>query len=397
MLERGARPSMNSVFLYGNQDPNVAGFLEKLGYAVMHANGETELADILNAHADIIVIDGRIVPDFAEVCAFLRSQPPTREVPIICISDAVREGDDRQGDEDFQSPLERIERVLAPYSVGSLVGKIATQLRLSKLAGADEHKATLAEANLALRDHAERMQRDLREARLIQESLLPAELPKDDRVDIAASHQSLDEVGGDWYYVQQEVDGAISLYISDVSGHGLPAALISSMAKLAVSASYDPAVNVHLEQAAKLLGAQLPPSRFVTMAICRFFPESGRLQWARAGHPPALVLRRGLGEVVELKGDGFPVGFVDTPSYELVEIVLDPGDEVLIFTDGVSEVQNRAMEVFGLEHLSAALKSQAPHQKAADSLAGIVDAIDIFRDERLLKDDVTLILLKRCA
>jgi serine phosphatase RsbU (regulator of sigma subunit) len=131
------------------------------------------------------------------------------------------------------------------------------------------------------------------------------------------------------------------------------------------------------------------------MALCRFFPESGKLQWARAGHPPALVLHRDSGAVVELKGDGFPVGFIDDPSYELVETVLNPGDELLIFTDGVSEVQNRAMEVFGIEQLSAALKDQAPHQKAAESLAGIVDAIDLFRDERLLKDDVTLILLKR--
>jgi serine phosphatase RsbU (regulator of sigma subunit) len=239
------------------------------------------------------------------------------------------------------------------------------------------------------------MQRDMREARSIQENLLPPSLPKDERVDIAVSYQPLDEVGGDWYYVCRESDGAISLYISDVSGHGLPAAFISSMTKLAVTASYDAAVDVHLAKTATLLGAQLPPGRFVTMAICRYFPDTGKLQWARAGHLPALVLRHASGEVVELRGDGFPVGFVDDSVYELVEAWLEPGDEILIFTDGVSEVQNRAMKVFGLEQLSSALKANAHQANAANSLTGIVDAIDAFRDERLLKDDITLILLKR--
>jgi sigma-B regulation protein RsbU (phosphoserine phosphatase) len=292
--------------------------------------------------------------------------------------------------------LGNIEEIAAPYSVGGVVAAIATQLRLRKLAGGDESKATLAEVNLTLREHNERFRRELEEACSIQKGLLPEKLPSDSRFELAASYQPLEEVGGDWYFAAQDETGALTLSISDVSGHGLSAAFISSMTKLATSAAYDPSIALQLQKTASLLGPQLPAGRFVTMAMCRYFPDSGRLQWARAGHPPAVVVRRN-GETTQLQGDGFPVGFVDDATFEQLEEVLEPGDMVLMVTDGITEVQNRAMQVFGVDSLVQVLLSSGSNASAAQVLHNVVDAIDTFREGRVLKDDVTLLLLKRIS
>lgn len=384
---------MNSIFLLGSDDSQLSALLQKLGYAVVKPSTAEFLTEVVSAGTDIILIDGRVVSESVEVCSFLRSQRETREVPIIRIA-APSEDDNSEGDS--ISALGGIEDVVAPYSVGRLVGTIATTLRLRKLAGADESTATLAEINLSLRDHNERFRRELEQARAIQQGLLPERLPRDVRFDLAASYNPLEEVGGDWYFASQDSDGTLSLWISDVSGHGLSAAFVSSMTKLATVASRDDDVAMQLRKTAMLLGPQLPAATFVTMATCRYYPADGKLKWCRAGHPPALVVRRN-GDCEQLTGAGFPIGFVDDPVFEMVETTLAPGDVVLLVTDGVTEVQNRAMEVFGTERITDALRCGRPDISAAEMLGEVVGAVDSFREDRILKDDVTLILLKRLA
>lgn len=385
--------SMNSIFLLGSDDTKLFAFLQRLGYAIVTPSAEGSISEVVAAGTDIILIDGRAVPDTGEVCAFLRSQRETREVPIVCISAPSEEDAPVR---EYLRSLGGIEEVRAPYSVGSIVGTIATMLRLRKFAGQDEAKATLAEVNLALRDHNERFKRELEEARAIQQGLLPEVLPRDERFDLAVSYQPLEEVGGDWYFASQDKSGALTLCISDVSGHGLSAAFISSMTKLATVASYDDDLATQLSKTTALLGPQLPLAKFVTMAMCRYFPESGKLQWSRAGHPPALLVRRS-GESRQLAGEGFPIGFVEHATYEMVEESLEVGDVLLLVTDGVTEVQNRAMQVFGSERLVEVLQSLSPDASAAQILGDVVGAVDTFREGRVLKDDVTLVLLKRRA
>ncbi len=385
--------SMNSVFLLGTGDNRLAGFLQRLGYAVLQPKTETWAEEIVEGVPDIIVVDGQTLADARDVCVFLRSQRETKEVPIVFLSAPL---DEDSSDAESLQILGNIEEIAAPYSVGGVVAAIATQLRLRKLAGGDESKATLAEVNLTLREHNERFRRELEEACSIQKGLLPEKLPSDSRFELAASYQPLEEVGGDWYFAAQDETGALTLSISDVSGHGLSAAFISSMTKLATSAAYDPSIALQLQKTASLLGPQLPAGRFVTMAMCRYFPDSGRLQWARAGHPPAVVVRRN-GETTQLQGDGFPVGFVDDATFEQLEEVLEPGDMVLMVTDGITEVQNRAMQVFGVDSLVQVLLSSGSNASAAQVLHNVVDAIDTFREGRVLKDDVTLLLLKRIS
>ena len=270
-------------------------------------------------------------------------------------------------------------------------------LRLRKLAGTDERQGSLAEINASLRDNNLKFKKELDEARAIQQSLLPLALPKDSRIDLAVSYQPLDEVGGDWYFANQSDGKQLSLQIADVSGHGLSAAFIGSMAKLAMTAAGREQPHELLMEMNRLLAPQIPAGRFVTMGSCLYDPATGKVSWARAGHPPALIVRRASNTVAQLLGGGFAVGIFEDSSYMLVEDTLEVGDALLMFTDGITEAQDRSGDAFGLQRLSGALVNSARTASCSDILRHILDVFDQFRGERLIRDDVTLLLLKRSA
>ncbi len=381
---------MDLIFYLGNNDQKLPRFLERLGYAVLGATNNVALPDLISrTNVDLILIDGRVLGDVPDMCAFFRSQENTRGIPIVCISP--------ENSSELYEPdiIDKVEIVQAPFSVGTLAGRIATQLRMRKQAGGDELQGTLAEINAALRDHNERFRKELEEARAIQQSLLPRALPSDERYQLAVSYQPLEEVGGDWYFASVDSDGKLSLQVADVSGHGLSAAFIASMTKLAMTAADKMRPDELLKQMNRFLGPQIPSGRFVTLGGCLYHPSSGKVQWSRAGHPPALVLSRQQGAVRQLKGQGFPIGFDESGRFTLEEDSLAPGDALLLFTDGISEAQNRAMSPYGFERLAAALSRTTPESTASQMLGAILDDFNSFRQDRLLRDDVTLLIVKR--
>lgn len=381
---------MDLIFYLGNTDQKLPRFLERLGYAVLGATNNVALPDLISrTNVDLILIDGRVLGDVVDMCAFLRSQENTRGIPIVCISP--------ENSSELYEPdiIDKVDIVQAPFSVGTLAGRIATQLRLRKQAGGDELQGTLAEINAALRDHNERFRKELEEARAIQQSLLPRALPSDDRYQLAVSYQPLEEVGGDWYFASVDSDGKLLLQVADVSGHGLSAAFIASMTKLAMTAADKSRPDELLKEMNRYLGPQIPSGRFVTVGGCLYDPATGKVQCSRAGHPPALVLSRQERSVRQLKGQGFAIGFDEAGSFTLEEDTLAPGDALLLFTDGISEAQNRAMSAYGLERLSTAISRTAAESSASQMLRAILDDFNSFRQDRLLRDDVTLLLVKR--
>jgi len=382
---------MDTIFFLGDSKDQIPTFLGRLGYAVLGVNPDLPVSDVVaQTPPDIILIDGRVAHDTINLFEFFRAQESTRGVPIICVSP------DQEHDGDQLSQFERVEIVPATSSVGMLASRIATQLRLRKKAGADVAQSSLAEMNLALRDYNTRMKKDLEEAREIQRSLLPQKLPRDPRFQLAVSYHPLEEVGGDWYSVDLSPDRtALELHIADVSGHGLPAAFLASMAKLAMVAAQGLGPDKLLEKMSSYLQPQLPRGRFITTGHALYKPDTGEVLWARAGHGPALVRRRATGRVEQLYGEGFPIGFVSGEPYELVRDQLQPGDLLILYTDGLTEAQNRSMEQFSLERLCSCISEISDGLPAGKMVERIIDVLADFLDERLLKDDVTLVLLKR--
>lgn len=382
----------DNILVVGNSDEKLLAFLKKLGHQVKASEGAVGLEQALGASLfDLVLVDSRLGIDGLEVCSFFRDQEATKETPILWVGE----------DAEFEAGLtergiEHVEVVPGPFHVGRVVSRISTALRLRKFRGSDTESASLAEMNAALRDLTDKFAKELEEARAIQQSLLPDSLPSDHRFDIAASYEPLEEVGGDWFYVQNTAGGKTSVLIGDVTGHGLQAAFIGSMTKLAMIAAAKELPHELLEEMNRLMAPNMPEGKFVTMFAYLYDPASGQLDYARAGHLPGFLLRKETGEVEELLGDGFAVGFFEDGMYTAESTIMNVGDVFVILTDGIPEGQNMSGETYGHERLAKCMKASSA-QDSATIIQDIISDFESYREGRILKDDVTVIALRRSA
>ena len=232
------------------------------------------------------------------------------------------------------------------------------------------------------------IRKELDVARRIQLSILPAQFPQSPHFRVAARYVPMSSVAGDFYdYVVAE-DGQAGLLIADVSGHGVPAALIASMVKMAAASqratASDPA-RFLVGMNAVLYGNT--QSQFVTAAYVYLDSGSHELRYSAAGHPPMLLLRKG--EVLELQENGLMLAAFDFATYSNVTHRLEDGDRLLLYTDGLVEASNAAGEFFGDEALRKVLKktSGCSPADAADLILSAVQKWSATQD-----DDLTLIV-----
>jgi serine phosphatase RsbU (regulator of sigma subunit) len=382
---------VDSVLIVGSQDKKLVTFLSKLGYELVDGGSGAGLTQVLGkTMVDLVLLDSRLEIDSLQLCEFLKSHEATKGVPIVCLSKSPELSSQLEA-----LGLSTLECLPIPYSVGTVTSRIATQLRLRKQSGAQNPNASLAEMNAALRDVNEHLKREREQARGIQRGLLPKELPADARYQISICYRPLEEVGGDWYFIQQHKDGKVSIQIADVTGHGLSAAFIGSMTKLAINAANTFEPGELLKGVNRLMSPVLPEGKFITMEAILFDPTTGALKTARAGHPPVLVLHRQGGDVEELKADGYAVGFFDEGDFPVAAALLDHEDTLVLLTDGLSEGQNRGLETYGLTRPAQALIKSPKQASAAEISQWLLADFDGFRDGRILKDDLTLLVLKR--
>lgn len=232
------------------------------------------------------------------------------------------------------------------------------------------------------------IQKELDVARRIQRSILPAEFPPSPHFYVAARYLPMTSVAGDFYdYVLSE-NGQAGLLIADVSGHGVPAALIASMVKLAAAAQR----NHASDPARFLLGMNTAlyrntQNQFVTAAYVFLDSQSRELRYSAAGHPPMLLLRGG--RVIEVQENGLFLGAFELATYAAAIHRLEDGDRLLLYTDGLVEACNAGGEFFGREGLSVALRKTtgSTPDEAADLILSAVQKWSVNQD-----DDLTLII-----
>jgi serine phosphatase RsbU (regulator of sigma subunit)/pSer/pThr/pTyr-binding forkhead associated (FHA) protein len=238
----------------------------------------------------------------------------------------------------------------------------------------------------------QRLEQELSIAREIQQALVPQGLHDYPQFSITGVYQPCDEVGGDYFDVFPLPDGRIALLIADVAGKGLGAALLTTMLRGALSGmtlGVDPVkVFNHLNQ---FLCDRAAVGRCATMFFGLLDP-AGALEFVRAGHPTPLLLRQG--EVSELYSTGsLPIGLAENESYASSHIQLEPGDTLLLYTDGVTEAEDkdrnlfqdvRLKEVFG-QHRDSSLKVLQE---------GILSAVENFTAGASQSDDVTLLVVR---
>ncbi|MFL6261537.1 MAG: PP2C family protein-serine/threonine phosphatase [Thermoanaerobaculia bacterium] len=204
------------------------------------------------------------------------------------------------------------------------------------------------------------IRQELETARRIQRSILPEEAPRIAGLDLAARYISATEVAGDFYDFLPGEGRRTGVLIADVSGHGVPAALVASMLKVAAAAEIPHAASPArvLSEMNQIFHGKLR-NQFITAFYVFFDLEAGRLTWSGAGHPPALLWRGIAGTVEELAPGGPVMGRLRRAVYGEESLPLEPGDRLLLFTDGIPEALSPAGEPFGDERLQALLAAQS--------------------------------------
>ena len=202
------------------------------------------------------------------------------------------------------------------------------------------------------------LRQELEVAKRIQLSILPTGFPVSPHFTVAARYVPMTAVAGDFYEFLSTGGPKAGLLVADVSGHGVPAALIASMVKMATSAQRQHAASPERLLAGvneALCGST--QGQFVTAAYVHLDAERGELCYAAAGHPPMLLLRDG--RVCSIEENGLLLGVFSSAAYSATKRTLLKGDRLLLYTDGVIEAANGGEEEFGQERLGKLLTSSA--------------------------------------
>jgi sigma-B regulation protein RsbU (phosphoserine phosphatase) len=239
------------------------------------------------------------------------------------------------------------------------------------------------------RDHQfSEIQKELEIARRIQTDILPTAYPHSDHFQVAARYVPMTSVAGDFYDFLLTDPQQAGLLIADVSGHGVPAALIASMVKLAATSqranAADPAALLSGMNAVLCGNTQ---NQFVTAAYVYLDVPSATLRYSAAAHPPMLLLRAG--KVVEIAENGLMLAAFSFATYVTAVHPLEPGDRLVLYTDGLLEAANAEGEEFGPHRLGGLLKNTASlnTEQAADH---IISSLKTWSQAQ--KDDLTLLI-----
>jgi sigma-B regulation protein RsbU (phosphoserine phosphatase) len=248
----------------------------------------------------------------------------------------------------------------------------------------------------------ERVRADLELAHQVQLSFLPKELPNVGGYEFFACYEPAQEVGGDYYGFNALTGNRVGIMVGDVAGKGVPAALL--MAKLSSETRHclltesDPALAISkLNDVLCQHASQM--DRFVTLCLAVLDPATHTVMLMSAGHPSPLLYSKATGkidEAVPRKSAGMPLGMLENQQYELVQVQLDPGDCLLLFSDGVPDAYNVRNEAFQVPGIHKALTDGGPY---APRTAGerVIQAVKLHAAGRSPHDDITLVSFGRTA
>lgn len=245
------------------------------------------------------------------------------------------------------------------------------------------------------RFETQRMERELELATEIQQRFQPSAPPQMEKYELQGISFACYEIGGDYYDFIERDSGSMLIALGDVSGKGTAAALLMSSLHAAIHAQTMargslPEIVMAVNE---YLAKNTPSNRFITFFVAELSPDDGELSYINAGHNPPIIGRAN-GSVEELESGGFPLGIMPMAEFELGKVSLEPGEAVVVFSDGVSEAANNDGEEFGIERLSEVIKKHVGR-----SAAGLRDKIEselsAFTGTAPANDDITLVIVKR--
>lgn len=346
----------------------MADIFRDAGYkTILASDGQEGLYAALERRPDLVVTD-LMMPKMSGIDLIhrMRKSTPLRTLPIVLLT--------AKGDEETR-------RQVREAGADDFLAKPFSDLEL----------LAVARNSIALKERERALLKDLARARDIQLHLLPAKLPSVPGIEVAAIYQPTELVGGDLYDFVDLPGGRLGVMIADVSGHGLPAAMIAAMLKLFVSLFAPTAESPArlLSSMNEMLHGRLA-NNFLTCLYVIVDPVAGRLTFARAGHPPLLVLRNGTADYHSCRGHA--IGFKRTGIYEEVSLETAPGDTIILYTDGVTEVESGG-ELFEEERLAESALG-ASGLALGVQMNAILGRLREYQQGDQFADDVTLVGLR---
>ena len=369
----------------------VQGILEDDYNIKVAVNGHIALKIAQSQSPDLILLDIMMPEiDGYEVCRQLKANPATRDIPVIFLTAKGETADEAEGFE-----LGAADYILKPVNPPLLKARVKTHLALKH--NMDELQA----AYRVINSQKERMQGELNVGRDIQLSMVPdvfPAFPEYEEFDIHALLKPAREIGGDFYdYFFVERD-KLCICVGDVSGKGVPAALFMAVTKTMIksTASDDHSPASILTRVNEEISLDNPSCMFITLFLGILDVVTGEFRYTNAGHPYP-YLKRPDGVVDTLKPVHGPVvGAIDGVAYGEDSVRLGKDDQLLIFTDGITEAMDVSRQLYGEPRVIELF--QSVDDTASDVLvAAILESVETFAGEAEQADDITILALRYCV
>jgi serine phosphatase RsbU (regulator of sigma subunit)/pSer/pThr/pTyr-binding forkhead associated (FHA) protein len=238
---------------------------------------------------------------------------------------------------------------------------------------------------------------ELNRAAVIQRGLLPSAPPNVPGVELAGYNSPCRTVGGDYYDFFAYPDGRVALIVADVAGKGMSAAMLMSslQARVQVLAEEPSDLAAMVTRLNSVVAKNCPANRFITFFICVLDPASGEVKYCNAGHNPPVLVRAAGGNVETLAGGGVILGILPKAQYSECTTHMEPGDVLILFSDGVTEAMKAGEdEEFGEERL-AEVAVKNPNLNPAQLIVEINRAVSVWSAGASPADDVTLVVARR--
>ncbi len=332
------------------------------------------LRDVLRTSNGAVDLDD--LPAFSPAVRQMRADGVRLVVPMVASGELV--GVLALGERRSERGYSRDDRKL----LEDLARHAAPALRVGQLVRQQELEAR----------HLQRIESELQVAQLIQQNFLPSQLPSMLGWQVDAFYLPARTVGGDFYDVIPLADGRIMVVTGDVTDKGVPAALVMASTHALLRAFAKPGVTPGqvLCEVNELLHPQIPTHMFVTCLVLIFEPATGSATFANAGHNLP-YLRRGE-QVTQLDARGMPLGLMPGSDYEEKSVTIEPGDIVVLYSDGITEQHDVAGEMFDFDRMSAVVADAAT---GADVVDGCMRALATFSADCEQEDDITLVAVSR--
>lgn len=263
---------------------------------------------------------------------------------------------------------------------------------LANVAAIKLENAKLLEATI----EQKRIEHELEQARRIQKSALPEKSPALEGWDIAGTNTPCYTVGGDYYDFILRPDRKMAFALGDVSGKGIPAAMMMMVLRATVqdAAQQKASVSEIVAQTNRVMYHNSPEQSYVTFFLGDLEPDTGHLRYVNAGHIPPIWYRSASGKLERLEAGGTVLGLFDKMTYEEGYVSLEPGDVLVVFTDGISEAWGDNEEEFGEQRVAKVIEKHTA-LPANELIVTLQEEVDRHTKGNRPSDDCTLVIVKR--